>query len=186
MDVQLLPPPPEAQRPLAGPAAYAWKRHAPATASATRRAVAFGLDSLIVFVLAWSLAFVLSAVGLLHIPDIDLAGQKSPVLGLLWLVSILEGVMGPLYFTLFEAQWARTPGKMVAGLRVARLDGSHPSLFESFLRNLLRLLWVTPFFVVFIAVDLWSLRTTELDQRLGDLAAGTVVIDERASATMTG
>jgi len=161
-------------------AAYAWKRRAPATAGALRRAVAFALDSTIVFVLAWTITFVFATLGVLRIPDIDVLGQRSPAAGLLWIVSIFEGGLGLVYFTLFEARWARTPGKMVAGLRVARMDGAKPSLFESFLRNLLRLLWVTPFFVVFIALDAWSLRTTELDQRMGDLAAGTVVLDTRA------
>jgi len=162
---------------------YAWQRRAPATASATRRAIAFALDSLVVFLLAWTLAFLLDTFQLLRIPDIDILGQKNPAAGLLWIVSIFEGGVGLLYFTLFEAAWARTPGKIVAGMRVATLEGAKPTLFESFLRNLLRLLWVTPFFVVFIALDLWSLRASELDQRMGDLAAGTVVIDERATAT---
>ncbi|MEA3200617.1 MAG: hypothetical protein QOE90_2045 [Thermoplasmata archaeon] len=123
----------------------------------------------------------MAQIGLLRIPDIEILGQKNAAVGLLWIVSIFEGAIGLLYFTLFEAGMARTPGKIVANLRVATLEGHKPTLFESFLRNLLRLLWVTPFFIVFIALDAWSLRASELDQRMGDLAAGTVVIDTRAA-----
>lgn len=166
----------------AAPAAWAWKRRAPATASATRRAVAFLLDSVLIFLLAWALTFLFAVVGFLRIPDIEFFGAKSTAAGLLWIVSIFEGGVSMLYFTLFEWRWGRTPGKLVLSLRVARLDGAPITLFESFLRNLLRLLWVTPFFLVFIALDAWSLRSTELDQRMGDLAAGTVVLDERAEA----
>lgn len=99
--------------------------------------------------------------------------------GLLWIVSIFELPLLLAYTTLFEGIGGRTPGKMLLGLRVARLDGGRASMGEAFLRNLLRLLWVTPFGPVFIVLDLWSLRTTELDQRMGDLAAGTIVVQER-------
>lgn len=160
-------------------AAYAWTRRAPPTASVPRRALAFLVDSLVVFALAWTVTFLLATLGVLRIPDIDILGQRSPAAGLLWIVSVLESGLALVYFTAFEAAWSRTPGKMIAGLRVARLDGAKLTLYDSFLRNLLRLLWVTPFFAVFIVLDAWSLRTTELDQRIGDLAAGTLVLDAR-------
>ena len=87
------------------------------------------------------------------------------------------------YFTLLEATLGRTPGKMLLGLRVVRaLDGGRIGVLQSFLRNLVRLLWATPLaavVVAMLALDAWSLGTTELDQRLGDLAAGTIVLDER-------
>jgi uncharacterized RDD family membrane protein YckC len=161
---------------------YRWQVRAPATAGTMKRALAFGLDSVIISLLAWTIAFAFAALGILRIPDVEFFGQRSPAFGLFWIVIIFEGGIGLVYSTLFEWSLARTPGKMICSLRVARIGGGKPSLFESFLRNLLRLLWVTPFFAVFIVIDLWSLRTTELDQRLGDLAAGTVVIDERAAA----
>lgn len=110
-----------------------------------------------------------------------LFGENNKAAGLLWFVSIIELPLLLVYSTILEAITGRTPGKMIVGLRVARLDGGPNDLFHAFLRNLLRLLWVTPFGPAFVILDAWSLSSTELDQRLGDIAAGTVVIDERAA-----
>lgn len=158
---------------------YHWNRGPPRTAGLGRRAVSFGLDAVAVFVLAWLLTFVAAAAGALSVPDVELLGESNRAAGLLWIVSIFELPLLLAYFTLFEGFGGRTPGKMLLGLRVARLEGSPTDLFHSFLRNLLRLLWVTPFGPAFVILDLWSLGSTELDQRMGDLAAGTVVLDER-------
>ena len=52
-------------------------------------------------------------------------------------------------------------------------------LAASFTRNLLRLLWLLPGLgIAFVLIDLHLVTTGELDQRLGDLAAGSVVIRE--------
>jgi uncharacterized RDD family membrane protein YckC len=162
---------------------YAWRRDVPRTASVGKRTAAFALDAVVVFALAWTTTFVLAALGALRIPTVELLGATNEAAGLMWLVSILEVPVLLAYFTLFEATLGRTPGKMLLGLRVARaIDGGRVELGPAFLRNLLRLLWATPLapvVVAMLAVDAWSLGTTELDQRLGDLAAGTIVVDER-------
>lgn len=158
---------------------YSWERDVPRTASTTRRAVAFAIDAVAVFALAWTFSFFAASAGFLRIPDMPVGDIRSPVLGLFWIVSIFELPILLAYTTLFEGYLGRTPGKLLTGLRVARLDGGLPTLADSFLRNLLRLLWVTPFGPAFILLDAWSLRVTELDQRLGDLAAGTVVVHAR-------
>lgn len=159
-------------------ARYSWQRDAPHTASTLRRGVAFTVDAVAIFGLAWTFTFLAATLGFLRIPDIDVLGQRSPVAGLLWIVSIFELPLLLVYFTLFEGLTGRTPGKLLTGLRVIRLDDTLPTLGDAFLRNLLRLLWVTPFGPAFILLDAWSLRATELDQRMGDLAAGTVVLSE--------
>lgn len=161
---------------------YHWNRGPPRTAGAARRAAAFAIDAMAVFIIAWTLTFVAAAAGALSIPDIEVLGESNRAAGLLWIVGIFELPLLLVYFTAFEAYGGRTPGKMLLGLRVARLEGAPTDLFHSFLRNLLRLLWVTPFGPAFVLLDLWSLRSTELDQRMGDLAAGTVVLDERPPA----
>ncbi|HVM45697.1 MAG TPA: RDD family protein [Candidatus Thermoplasmatota archaeon] len=159
---------------------YSWQREVPHTASTRRRAAAFAVDALVVFVLAWTFSFVAATANFLRIPDVDVLGQRSPVAGLLWVVSIFELPILLLYTTLFEGFGGRTPGKLLTGLRVARTDGAPATMGDAFLRNLLRLLWITPFGPAFVLLDWWSLRITELDQRMGDLAAGTVVVHERA------
>ena len=164
---------------------YSWQRDVPHTASTRRRAVAFAIDALAVFALAWTFSFLAATLNFLRIPDVDVLGERSPAAGLLWIVSIFELPILLVYTTLFEGFGGRTPGKLLAGLRVARVDGGPLTLGDSFLRNLLRLLWVTPFGPAFVLLDAWTLRVTELDQRMGDLAAGTVVVDLRADVERT-
>jgi uncharacterized RDD family membrane protein YckC len=85
------------------------------------------------------------------------------------------------YFTLFEAFWdGRTPGKRVAKIRVIQRSGRGIGLFESMTRNLLRLVDQFPFIYV---VGVISILVTRNHQRLGDLAAGTLVVHDRESAS---
>jgi len=81
------------------------------------------------------------------------------------------------YFTLFEAFWdGRTPGKRIAKIRVIQRSGRGIGLLESMTRNLLRL--VDQFPVIYV-VGVVSIFLTRDHQRLGDLAAGTLVIHDR-------
>src|SRR5437867_9528930 len=70
----------------------------------------------------------------------------------------------------------RTPGKRATGLRVVRLGGEPVGFAASAVRNLLRLVDGLPgIYAVGAACILFSRR----NQRLGDLAAGTLVVRER-------
>ena len=81
------------------------------------------------------------------------------------------------YFTLFEAFWnGRTPGKRVARIRVIQRSGRAIGLFESMARNLVRYVDQLPFFY---AVGVIVIFVTRQHQRLGDLAAGTLVVRDR-------
>lgn len=81
------------------------------------------------------------------------------------------------YFTLFEAFWnGRTPGKRVAKIRVIQRSGRGIGLFEAMTRNLLRVIDQIP---VIYAVGVVTIFLTKQHQRLGDLAAGTLVVHER-------
>jgi len=81
------------------------------------------------------------------------------------------------YDVLFEVFAAgRTPGKRVNGLRVVRIDGSPVTFFTSAVRNVLRLVDILPgMYLVGIA----AILVTRQNQRLGDVAAGTLVVRER-------
>jgi uncharacterized RDD family membrane protein YckC len=82
------------------------------------------------------------------------------------------------YFTLFEAFWnGRTPGKRVARIRVIQRSGRAIGLFESMARNLVRFVDMQPFPVY--AVGVIAMFVTQQHQRLGDLAAGTLVVHDR-------
>ncbi len=80
------------------------------------------------------------------------------------------------YFTTFEIMWAgRTPGKRAAGLRVVRDNGYPIDPFSSIVRNLVRLV---DFFPPPYAAGLISIFVSQEYKRLGDFAAGTIVIKE--------
>jgi uncharacterized RDD family membrane protein YckC len=81
------------------------------------------------------------------------------------------------YFTLFEAFWnGRTPGKRIARIRVIQRSGRAIGLFESMARNFIRYIDQIPFFY---AVGAVAIFVTREHQRLGDLAAGTLVVRDR-------
>ena len=81
------------------------------------------------------------------------------------------------YFTLFEAFWnGRTPGKRIARIRVIQRSGRAIGLFESMARNFIRYIDQIPFFYAVGAIAIFATRD---HQRLGDLAAGTLVVRDR-------
>jgi uncharacterized RDD family membrane protein YckC len=82
------------------------------------------------------------------------------------------------YDVAFEVRnHGRTPGKRAAGLRVVRASGAPVTFVTSAIRNVLRLIDILP---VFYGVAMISIFFTRRHQRLGDIAAGTIVVrDER-------
>jgi uncharacterized RDD family membrane protein YckC len=82
------------------------------------------------------------------------------------------------YYTLFEAFWhGQTPGKHIMKLRVIKDSGRQITLFEAMSRNLLRIVDYMPGFYL---VGVIAMLCTKRHQRLGDLAAGTIVVHERS------
>ena len=80
------------------------------------------------------------------------------------------------YFAVFEAMWGgQTPGKRTVGLRVIKVSGEPITTYEALLRNLLRIVDQMP---AIYAVGVLSVFFTSRNQRLGDLVAGTVVVQE--------
>ena len=82
------------------------------------------------------------------------------------------------YFAFFEWIWnGQTPGKRWLKLRVIREDGRPITFWEAAVRNLLRSFDMMP--LPFYSVGLISVFSTNRDQRIGDMVAGTVVVRER-------
>jgi uncharacterized RDD family membrane protein YckC len=81
-------------------------------------------------------------------------------------------VLGVGYYTLCEAASGATLGKRMVGIRVVGADGAHVTFGAAFVRNLLRLVDGLFFYLVGAIFALTSAR----GQRLGDRAAGTVVV----------
>lgn len=77
---------------------------------------------------------------------------------------------------MFELFTARTPGKMVMGLRVMTLDGEPPSLWAILGRNFLKL------FDLIAPPMLLLMFISPHRQRLGDLVARTVVVQQQVES----
>jgi uncharacterized RDD family membrane protein YckC len=103
-------------------------------------------------------------------------------------------VLTHFYGGLFETFWnGQTPGKRLIGLRVLSVDGRPINALQAVLRNILRDVDTMPYAFGFFLPELqvvglyWvgliSMTLTDRYQRLGDLAAGTMVVVERKSWT---
>ncbi|HUR39417.1 MAG TPA: RDD family protein, partial [Planctomycetota bacterium] len=82
-----------------------------------------------------------------------------------------------VYYFLAEWIFGRTIGKAILGLRVTQLDGSKLSLKGALLRTLIRALDTEN--LLFAIAGMACILKTKRRQRLGDLAAGTVVLVDR-------
>ena len=137
-------------------------------ASPVVRAIALTVDLLIVTALSKLLQQVMETLILLSTDlaeSLALLGQVGLVVGLLMFLEWLWG--------------GRTPGKWLLGLRVVDERGLQLRPGQIVLRNLFRLIDMLPgFFLVGGVAATLSRRC----QRLGDLAAGTLVIRERRIA----
>lgn len=104
-----------------------------------------------------------------------LAGSLSVALLIAILFAVLFG-----YFIVFEALWnGQTPGKKLLGLRVVR-DGGYPIDFgASLIRNLIR---IGEQLVGYYALAAISALLSPENKRLGDLAAGTIVVRDAGLA----
>jgi uncharacterized RDD family membrane protein YckC len=103
-------------------------------------------------------------------------------------VGWVTAIMVVLYFSagfaydvLFELFGSgRTIGKRAAGLRVVRSGGQSIDPLASLIRNVLRLIDFLPSVYLVGAISIIASRN---NQRLGDLAAGTLVVRERNGRT---
>jgi uncharacterized RDD family membrane protein YckC len=81
------------------------------------------------------------------------------------------------------AMHGRTPGKRMAGCRIVTLEGATPGTGALLIRNLFRLIDSLP---IFYLVGLVCCMVTAQRVRIGDLAAGTVLVldEQKASRTL--
>jgi len=82
------------------------------------------------------------------------------------------------YYILFEIFWnGQTPGKRWTGLRVIRTDGTPVTLSEALIRNLIR---IVDFLPAMYGVGIITMFIDKQSRRLGDIAAGSLVVHDRA------
>ncbi|MFN8034641.1 MAG: RDD family protein [Acidimicrobiia bacterium] len=87
------------------------------------------------------------------------------------------------YHILFETVAnGRTPGKAAAGIRVVALDGGPVTFLPSAVRNLLRIVDGCTILTFFLApVGLIAVFVSDRNQRVGDMAGGTLVVRDRVA-----
>ena len=114
-------------------------------------------------------------------------------IGIYMLLSFVLGIMGHfgrgiLYVFVFLLEWfypvlfevlmqGATPGKKMMGLAVVHDDGTPVSWSASLVRNLLR---TADMFPLLYLTGLLSMMLNKQFKRLGDLAAGTLVIHKKS------
>src|SRR5437588_6916310 len=92
----------------------------------------------------------------------------------LWIFGVLWG-----YFLVFEWLWhGQTPGKRLLGIRVIQWRGTGIAFYQAAVRNILRVVDSLPWLLVFGFYGLGFLvaACNRRQRRLGDLAAGTLVV----------
>jgi uncharacterized RDD family membrane protein YckC len=129
-----------------------------------RRIAAALIDLVVVFGLFLVLGF---TIGESETSDASFSVELGGPATIVWIV------LGLLYYFGTEAAWGRTLGKLILGLRVLRLDGGRAGGRPVAIRTAMRAIDVLPFLYLVGFVVLMS--TGKGHQRLGDMAAGTLV-----------
>ncbi|MCP5158666.1 MAG: RDD family protein [Gammaproteobacteria bacterium] len=122
------------------------------------RVLAWSVDSLIRYGALWGLFIVLAMLG---------AGG----LGLWLIILFLAEWLYPVLFEVYAS--GATPGKRTLGLKVVHVNGTPVDWPAALIRNLLR---AVDFLPLLYGCGLVAMVCNRRFQRLGDLAAGTVVI----------
>ena len=130
-------------------------------------------------VLAWVLDFffLLLAIFVLSIV-IGISGMViggNMVSGLLMLAWFVLSWWYPVFFE--SSKWGATFGKKICGLRVMQPSGAPITFSQAVVRNFMRVVDINPPF--FGLIGMASCLATRRFQRLGDLAAGSVVVYDR-------
>ncbi|MGF2618016.1 RDD family protein [Rossellomorea vietnamensis] len=146
------------------------------TAGLGSRAAAFLIDQLLLSLINFSVI-----IGLVLFMDIQSGFfffEESPFSsGAIAIAVIALFVINWGYFFAYEFfSGGKTLGKSIIGIRVIQDNGQSITLLSSFIRNLLRVIDMLPFYYI---VGMLMIFFHGKHKRLGDLTAGTVVVHER-------
>jgi uncharacterized RDD family membrane protein YckC len=151
-------------------------------AGAGARAYAFLTDWVIRLLLALTWYAVATVI---HNGDLSLA--PPPETDARWFAAVVAPALAIyfLYHLVLETLMrGRTPGKRMAGVSIISRDGTAPDVGALLTRNVFRLIDSLP---LFYGIGLIAVMTTHEHRRIGDLAAGTLLVyDAPASAAPGG
>jgi len=131
------------------------------------------------------LGYLLELVGTVNIPGLTpLMNQDASWASgvLIALYVLLNFLLMAGYYMIFELIWnGQTVGKRVAKIRVVRVNGNPVGFLEIVVRNLVRMVDVLP---IAYGVGLVVMFLNQHERRLGDFAAGTMVIKEERQVSL--
>lgn len=142
------------------------------------RSYAFVIDwhIRVLVALAWIIVSGFSFGGI----DAVAALEASPS-DFLLIVVLPAAMLYVLYHPVLEVLMrGRTPGKRMAGVRIVKRDGGVPGVGPLLVRNLFRLIDSLPFLYL---VGLVATMLTKQCVRVGDIAAGTLLVYDDTDAT---
>lgn len=140
------------------------------------------IDTIIIVAVQFVLLLVLLFIASASSPgSFDMDDMEN--LGLAVVIVVLLGSLITIgYYIFFELLWnGQSPGKRAVKIRVIRTDGTPVTLSEILIRNLLRLVDLLP---SSYGVGVITMFVTKQSQRLGDLAAGTLVVFAETEVTI--
>jgi uncharacterized RDD family membrane protein YckC len=91
-------------------------------------------------------------------------------IGILW---VMQGLSG------------KTPGKAMMGIRVVNAEGRPPGIWRAALRSILWVIDDFPYIIPLLTGFIVAL-TSQRNQRVGDMVAGTFVVDKNAAGPQGG
>lgn len=134
------------------------------------------IDSLLIFLLLLLVNFLLFA-GVAAADGLPFGMEDWAEGVLVALYALLNFAIIWGYYLVFELIWrGQTPGKRGAGTRVIAVGGGPVTFLEVAIRNLVRIVDFMPFGY---AAGLVTMLSNRQARRLGDFAAGTLVVKQR-------
>lgn len=135
-------------------------------ASLFRRFLALTLDGIMLMI-----PFVLAGL-ILFRSNSDLLNNPLSLIGVIMLLFVGYFISLFLYHSILEGTLGYSLGKKICGIRVLKDDFTKCTLGRGFLRNFLRIVDVNFYYLVGVVIMCATLKW----QRLGDIAAGTIVV----------
>jgi len=142
-------------------------------ADVINRVVAVVVDTIILWAIMLVLSVPLGLSGMaFSMVDVQAAAQMMSMLAMSAVYIILGAALWIIYFTYFEGTTGQTLGKKLANIKVVTEKGKQPDYTEAFIRTVLRFVDGILLYLIGLIVILSS----EKKQRIGDMAARTIVV----------
>lgn len=133
------------------------------------------------FVIDWHIRVLTAIAWFVAVYFVSLAFDTSGSSGFLYAMLVPSIAIYALYHPLLEVLLkGRTPGKRIAGVRLVKRDGGIPGVGALIIRNVFRLVDSLPFAY---CIGLIMVMATREAVRIGDIAAGTVLVYDDARRT---